>query len=198
LRVLLRGFAATALLNFGLAGGDLDKMMRRYRLAMDQGWNKMRWASLDITPMYQLFGGEGPERKYFSLIGHFRDPFKFMINFREALKAKASVMARTGLDFLNMEDWAGRKFTTFQELLETGQTVKWFAEKPHSSWEQLPSFFLAEATNMQPIQFQNLLHFMNGEMEGFDAITNSMGLGVTTTYNLGKEGVNPMGKRRKK
>ena len=39
---------------------------------------------------------------------------------------------------------------------------------------------------MQPVQIQNLLAWIAGEMEVFDAIATSLGLGVRTTYESKK------------
>ena len=185
--ILWKGMAATALANFLMAGGDLDEMAENFETAWEAG--NYKWLTVDVTPLYKLFGGETQRRKYFSIIGHFKDPLKFF-NPATSLKAahhKSSVFgsfiheARTGAD------WAGRKFTTLEELIETGETVKFgpgapLNLSPFSKESQLYSFLLAQLIGTQMIQIQNLIGWLSGEMEGFDAVMNSLGLGVTSTY----------------
>ena len=183
-----KGMAATTLANFLMAGGDIDEMVENYEKAIEnKGWIGV--TAVDITPIYRFFGGETQRRKYFSILGHFMDPLKFF-NPATSLKAahhKSSVFgsfiheARTGAD------WAGRKFTTLEELIETGETVKFgpgtpLNLNPFSKESQLYSFLLAQLIGTQMIQIQNLIGWLSGEMEGFDAVMNSLGLGVTSTY----------------
>ena len=64
-----------------------------------------------------------------------------------------------------------------------GKTVAWkFGGTRPLSYEQIPSYVLAQVKQSQPVQVQNLLAWIAGEMEAFDAIANSMGLGVRSTY----------------
>lgn len=192
MRAITKGIAATAFLNFVLAGGDPEEWWRRYMRAWEEGPAKMRWLDLDITPIYEALQlGEYRKgqiytykhrRKYFSLLHHFKDPFKFIVRPIPSARAKASIFVRTLVDALTQRDWAGRQFTTFGELIEDWKTVAWRPEKGNVDYEFFPSFIINELTAMQPIQMQNLIRFLNGEMEAFDAILNSAGLGVRTTY----------------
>ena len=62
-----------------------------------------------------------------------------------------------------------------------GKTVTWTPGKEGPiEFDQLPSFLLSQIKGSQPVQVQNFLSWMAGEMEGFDAIANSLGLGVRT------------------
>ena len=91
---------------------------------------KFRWLDIDITNLYRALGGKGPARKYFNIMGHFRDPIKFVlrnernragkISFQpgnlRAFKHKGSVVSGLFLDFMSGTDWSGRRFTTVKEL----------------------------------------------------------------------------------
>ena len=72
---------------------------------------------VDITPIYKLLGGRSERRKYFSIFGHFTDPLKFMIHPLQSAKHKKSIVAGMFFDALDGKDWAGRRYTTYKELL---------------------------------------------------------------------------------
>jgi len=179
LGVLLKGMGATALLNFLLAGGDTAKLKKNYEDAWKAG--NLKILGVDVTPIYKILGGDSPDRKYFHLIGHFKDPVKFLIHPVRSAQHKGSVAYGMFHEALSGTDWAGREFTTFDDLLHDGKTVTWGKGSP-IDWNQMPSFLISELIGTQPIQIQNGLSWMIGEQEGFDAIANSLGLGVTTTH----------------
>jgi len=110
-------------------------------------------------------------------------------------------------------DWAGRRFTTYKELLGideekgyyktsskksgyekgdpkfgklVGQTVTYDYQKRGSiGLDQVPSYVLSQIKGSQPVQVQYLIALINGEIEAFDAVMNSLGLGVKSTYGEG-------------
>lgn len=190
--ILWKGMAATALTNFLMAGGDIDEMAENYEKAWESG--NYKWLKVDVTPLYKMFGGDTQRRKYFSILGHFNDPLKFF-NPKTALRAahhKSSVFGSAIHEARSGADWAGRKFTTLEELIETKETVKFgpgapLNISPTSKDSQFYSFLVAQLIGTQPIQVQNLVGWLSGEMEGFDAVTNSLGLGVTSTYEPEKK-----------
>ena len=179
-RILTKGIFATLIANVLLGGDD---WWENYKKAWKSGWNKLRWLDIDITPIYKLFGGETEARKYFSILGHFKDPLKFAIDPVKAAHYKGSMVYGTIFEGITGEDWAGRTFTSVDELLKTGETVKYapFTAKPQK-YTTIPSYTIAQLKGSQPVQFQQLLSWWAGETEGFDAIANSMGFGVRTTY----------------
>lgn len=205
-RVLIRGLGATALLNLALAGFDDDEFLKRYKRAWEQG--NLRWLDVDVTPLYRRLGGTDEKRKWFSLIGHFRDPLKFIVHPIRSAKHKSSVLGAFVSDAATGTDWAGRPFTTFAELVgldDKGQyktTVKGRHVKGDPKggklkgslvrptrggggpleYGQVPSYLLARARSTTPIPIQNGIAYFAGEIDGFDAITKSMGLMTSTTY----------------
>jgi len=177
----------------------------------ERAWQEgnLKWTGVDITNIYKALGGKTSNRKYFSIIGHFKDPVKFILHPVRSAQHKGSVLYRFFHEALTGVDWASRRFTTFTELIGNdkekgvykttskdkykkgdpkygklkGQTVTWTPGKRGPlEYSQLPSFALSQVKGWQPVQIQNLISWMAGEMEGFDAIMNSMGLGVTSTY----------------
>jgi hypothetical protein len=219
-RVAARAGIATVLFNLLMAGMDDDDrdpdgktFWTRYKRAWDEG--HLRWLEADITPLYRAAGGESPKRKYFTILGHFRDPIKFITHPVRSAKHKSSVVSGLVMEAWSGEDWAGRPFTTWKELLGiddkgvyrtskrnpdgtwayrkgepkggklAGETVSWSSEATGSvDVPTIPSFLISEAKGVFPIQAQNLSAWLAGEMDGFDAITKSLGLMTSTTREL--------------
>ena len=187
-RIAIKALGATVLFNLLMSAFDDEEFVERYRRAWKEG--HLRWLDVDITPIYKALGGKTDSRKYFSLIGHFRDPVKFVSRPGRSLKHKGSVVSRMVFDFASGQDWAGRQYTTIGELLGIseegklqGRLVKWGRGKAQIlEPEQLPSWFIYEGRQMMPIPIQNIAAFIAGEAEAFDAITKSMGLMTSTTY----------------
>jgi len=199
--ILTKGAILTVLgnaLTAGLGEDDKDakgawqRMLRNYKTAWREG--HMRWMDIDITAIYKMLGGKKDNRKYFSVLGHFKDPVKFITHPIRSLQHKGSVIYRFFHEALSGVDWAGRRFTTTAELLgldekgkKKGKAVTWdFKGRGPISYEQIPSFLLSQVKGMQPIQIQNLLSWTAGEMEGFDALLKSAGLRVSTAYREDK------------
>ena len=191
--------------------GTLSRLMRNYRRMWKEG--KLRILEVDITPIYNALGGDSGARKYFSVAGHFRDPVKFVLHPVQSAKHKGSTFTRIVSDSLTGTDWADRPFTSWDELLGVddkgiyrtsgegrypgdpkggklaGQTVSWSSTANDGvvTASTVPSFVLNQARGIMPIPVQNLLAYFNGEMDGFDAITKSMGLMVSTTRTAEEE-----------
>lgn len=141
-RIASKGIAALVIFNYLMAMYDedeeteestTDRFLARYKEAWKTG--KLRWLDVDITPIYKMLGGKADKRKYFSLLGHFKDPIKFIA--RETIKDdkgkptsvpdplrslitsakyKGSVSTRIIADGITGKNWAGREFTTISEL----------------------------------------------------------------------------------
>ncbi|MCP3683489.1 MAG: hypothetical protein GY861_12450 [bacterium] len=197
--------AANALLSIG--GDEEDELGKKYRRAWKEG--HFKWLDVDITRLYQGLGNKKTDRKYFSIAGHFKDPLKFATHPIRSAHHKGSVLYKTFHEMLSGKDWAGRRYTTFGELIGqeselgkeeaeklAGKTVTWTRGKKGAlGYQRIPSYLLAQLKGTQPVQVQNLISYMAGEMEGFDAVMNSLGLGVSTTYG-GDEGLFYKNKKR--
>ena len=177
--VAIKGMGITVLLNYLLAGGDLNKMEDNYREAWEAG--NLKALAVDVTPIYKALGGNTRDKKYWFPIGHFKDPVKFISDPPRSAHHKGSVVYGVFHEAVSGVDWAGRPFTTFDELLHQKKTVKW-GQGGAIEWEQFPSYLINQVIGLQPIQIQNGMAWIAGEQEGFDAIANSIGLGVTTEH----------------
>jgi len=187
LNALTKGLGATVLLNFMTAGGDPEELLENYKRMWREtvrkgGIGGLRILDVDITSLYRLMGGKSSRRKYFSLIGHFRDPIKFMAVPLKSVRHKSSVLIGMLIELMTKADWAGRRFTTFGELVKTKKTVDWHPDPSHVDFEWVPSYVISQLVGVMPIQIQNLLAAISGEQEWFESVGNSLGLGVRTTY----------------
>jgi len=189
--------------------GMWERFVRNYKTSWEQG--RLMWTGVDITPLYKMFGGETKERKYFSIFGHFIDPLKFILQPIRSAQYKGSVVSKLFYDALKGSDYAQRPFTTFKELMGVDKekgvyktTRKGYYKKGDPKWgklkgktvaykfggggtleyEQIPSYLLNELKGVQPVQVQNLISWWAGELAGFDAVLNSLGLGIKSTYGL--------------
>jgi hypothetical protein len=178
--IMTKGVILTVLANLLMVGGDIDDLEENYKTAWNAG--KFRWLDVDVTNIYRLLGGESQEHKYFSILGHFKDVIKFASHPIRSAQHKGSVVYRIFHEALTGTNYAGQKFTTYKELLEDKKTVKFGSSSP-IEFGQVPSYLISQVKGTQPVQVQNLINWMLGEMEGFDAIGNSLGLGVATTYS---------------
>ncbi len=194
-RIAIKGLGATILFNLLLSAFDDDDFAERYKKAWETG--RLRWLDIDITPIHNALGGADDKRKYFSLLGHFRDPIKFVAHPFVSAKHKGSVVSRIMMDMMIGEDWAGRKFTTLGELTgitedgkNSGRLVKYGrgGARPIEP-SQIPSYVLYEVRSAMPIPIQNIVAFLGGEMDAFDAITKSAGLMTATTYPERRKGI---------
>ena len=177
--VVVKGLGATALANYALSGGDVGKMEKNYEKAWKAG--NLNWMKIDITPIYKTLGGKSRDDKYFSAIGHFGDPLKFILHPVKSAKHKGSVVGNIGFEALSGTDYAGRQFTSLEDLLTEGKTVQWGGSGP-IDWDQFPAYALSQIAGTQPIQLQAFMGWVAGEQEGFDALSQSIGLRTTSTY----------------
>lgn len=200
-RILLKGLGSTIIFNLIMSGFDDKDFWERYKIAWETG--RLRWLDVDITPIYRGLGGKDGKRKYFSLLGHFRDPIKFVVDPVRSAKHKGSVLTRFIFDAGTGSDWAGRPFTTLAEIFGMDQETSYrtIAGEPIKrpkppgrlvtkvpisrgpvSWATALSFTAYEVRASAPIQVQQLIGWLTGEIDGFDAITKSLGLMTATTF----------------
>ncbi|MFH1641733.1 MAG: LPD23 domain-containing protein, partial [Nanoarchaeota archaeon] len=238
-RVVVRGMGLTIAANLLLALWDeddedknyKDAVLRRYKTAWDKGY--LKWMDVDITPIYRVLGGAKENRAYFSLIGHFRDPVKFVVHPITSAQHKGSVFFRIFYETLKGTDWRGRPFTTWDELIGVDDmdwspnykglyktSSKKFGYKKGDSkggrlkgqltkskyqgrggpisYEKIPSWMLHELRQMTPIQVQNMLGYINGELDGVEAIGKSLGLRITVSEPSKTNEVKPITPSKKR
>ncbi len=208
--VATKGLTATAVASLLLSLADEDDPVERFKKAWDAG--HFRWLSVDVTPIYQtlykMMGKKPTEaRKYISLIGHFKDPVKFIFHPFRSAHHKGSVLYGMLYEAMAGTDWKGAKFTTMSELLgiddkgyyltntkahkrgeEKGGQLQWQAVSYRASKQgtisvpQIPSYLLSQMKGVTPIQVQQFVGWLQGEIEGFDAVTRSLGMAGGSTY----------------
>ena len=214
-RVAARAGFLTVVGNMLMAGWDDDEndpagkdFFTRQQRAWKEG--KLRYLETDITPLAKAMGGQTDRRYYFSVLGHFRDPLKFILHPMRSAKHKGSPIASAAIEGIMGTDWGGRAYTTVPELLGTddkglyqrsgtrpdgtkykkgdpkggklkGQTITWTGRGGSLELTQVPSFAIARAAGSMPIQAQNLLGWSLGEVDGFSAMAKSMGLMVSSS-----------------
>lgn len=208
--VLTKGLISTTIANLLLSAGDDDDYWTRLKKAWEEG--NLKWLDVDVTPLYRaiykIVGAEPTDaRKYFSILGHFKDPLKFILHPIRSAHHKGSVISRMAHELRTGMDWRGQGFTSFWEFLGiddkgiyvTTRKGKYKAGEPKggkmrlklTDWRaktgpvsptRLPSYLLHQFRSMTPIQIQNFISWVTGEQEGFDAILKGMGVYTSTTY----------------
>jgi hypothetical protein len=176
-RAIGKTMFASLILNAILTGGDEKELSKVYGTAIQDG--NLRVADVNITPLYKVFGGREPVRKYFRLAGQFKDPFLWANRpVRSTVYYKSSIVAQTMIDFFSERDWQGRQFTRINELARTGETVRppnTFG-LPRPGISSIPSFILNKIKDAGlPIPVYNLFQWWAGEMDGFDATLKNIG-----------------------
>lgn len=215
---MTKGIAATALANVMLAilSGmmdleDNDDPIKNLKHAFKDGWKNLRWFEADITPLYILFHravdwvpyigdiwNADDRRRYFSLIGHFRDPLKWATHPIQSLFHKESPLARNVHSMLAGKDWKDAGFTTIEELLgiddkgfyksrgpghkpgdRRGGKERFKTTSQRSSGgmeiQKLPSWLIYNIKASQPVQAQEGWNVLTGEMDAFDGLARAMG-----------------------
>lgn len=190
-RIVLKTALATAMGNILLAGGDIDEAWDRYTAGIEKDWKNI--ASIDITALWGLFGMKSQDRKYFSVVGHFLDPIKFMaipLGEPKILQYKASILMRLISDWLFNENWRGKRFknvgeipsgvTEFAEFLDPDTYVTYAPERKRGGILEnnfsFPAFFIHSAIGSSPIAFQNLLATLSGEQDWLTGVSNTLGI----------------------
>ena len=87
--------------------GANDRFIRNYQDAWKDG--QMRWMDLNITPIYKALGGKTLKRKYFSLLGHFKDPVKFVARDKPTERVRIGLVSPTrhdGTDLVRLRAFA--------------------------------------------------------------------------------------------
>jgi hypothetical protein len=192
--VIARGAAAMLAGNVIMSAFDDRGFGERFKDAWKAG--NLRWLDIDVTPAYRgaytATGQEASEsRKYISLFGHFKDILRMVANPVKFFHHKGSVFYRYAHELATGANWKGNTFTTLGELMGMtsdpefdplrGAFTKESPSRGPVSLSQAPSYLGAQARQSLPIPAQNLLGFIQGELDAFDAITRSVGIMEAST-----------------
>ncbi|WP_321995360.1 JAB domain-containing protein [Draconibacterium orientale] len=197
--------------------GYWDEVTEKYKKAFENP-ERLNWLSVDVTFLSDVLKEPGTDNddelnKYFSVLGHFYDPVKFILAPFQSLKNKGSVLVKIGAEAYQGENWQGKRFTSFDELLGTddkgvyktssekygfrvgdpkggkylGQLTRWRRPGDYGAlkYEEIPSFLLSTLRGTTPVPVQNALSFALGEISAFDALSHGIGIHMKSkrTYN---------------
>jgi len=215
-RTFMRTAITSVVLNVLMARWDDDEkedesfissVVSQYKDSIDNP-GRLNWLAVDITPLYRLNGkGEDEELKYyFSILGHFGDPVKFILEPLQSAKNKGSVLSRTGFTVFEGTNWQGKRYTTVPEFLgvddkgvymtsnnEKGYSVgdpkggqlrwqlnKWNfgGNKGALKYDEVPTFLLDQVRGWTPVPVQNAMAYLMGDIDAFDALTHGVGFHV--------------------
>jgi hypothetical protein len=187
--ILGRATMAVVLSNAAIVGlyGDDEDKEEYFNMLKEQltfkNVHKGRWLSTDLTPIYKDLGWDDPDkRNLFSITGHFKDILKIG-DLRSLVKHKISPVARIGETLWSGTDWKGARFTTFNEMFETGSFVAEggkFAEDLDalSTWATLGSIAGYNVRQSFPIPASEVMQWAQGETLGLSAMARGLGLDV--------------------
>ncbi len=188
--ILLKGAAALLLGNLLLGLADDKNAWERFKLAWQAG--HLRWLGWDITGVYhKIYAALGIEpsqqRKYFSPLGHFLDAIKMVSHPILFLHHKGSPLYRFFHEAITGHNWKDQPFTSLGDLAgltEGGKLKGHYVKEGKSqgpvSLSQIPSLLINQAREAVPIPAGNLIAWLSGEMDGFDALTKSGGSMVSS------------------
>ncbi|MCE5185013.1 MAG: hypothetical protein LLF76_02685 [Planctomycetaceae bacterium] len=184
--VAMSGLASTVALNLLISFWDDDDFFERYKKAWKAGG--LKWLDVDITPIAKALGSK--ERKYFNVIGEYKEPLKWLNKPSTQIRGKLSTILRPLVDAMFGEDFAHRSYTSGGELFKTGKTTSWQSENKDTwpiRWHQVPSWSLQSAMNGLPISMQIILLRAMGQADNTDLLFELAGLDVSTDYRSGKK-----------
>ena len=185
-RVAVRSMTATIIMQMLSGVDDPEDKWKFYEEqfgSFDQ-FRKLRWTQWEVTNLYRALGMEieDDKRKTFSIVGHFADPLK-LVSPDRLIKGKGSPAIKLAEAGFSGSDWAERPFTSVEELLETGKTIKKSRfQKKEELITRLPSYIVNQTISMQPIQVGYLLKWLQGEEDGLSAILSSAGAHVSNAW----------------
>jgi hypothetical protein len=188
----------TAAFNALMAGLDDDEdFFSRYEQAWRDG--NFNWAKVNISPVANMvdefFGNEAhhpDSRIYFSLIGHFLDPYKWAYDIFlnddmwGPLKAKGSPIVRALTALGTGTDWKGQSYTPVwnapgKPSLMEGHLKQWEWNSGQTVY-RMPAAMIDQFIGNLPIIGQTGVRVFNGEESAFDFMADGVGLHTTRTY----------------
>lgn len=173
--------------NLLMSGFDDDDFAERVMKAWKT--NPLSVLDIDITPLARAFGRDSGERTYLSAFRHFKDPVKWIWHPIKSARGKSAMWLKPVIDGVVGSDFAKRPFTSFGELMETGQTTSWDSknEGPFINPDQAVSFALRQTASALPIPVQALMEYFLGQIDGLEAIAVTLGTEMSQDYGKSKK-----------
>ena len=139
-------------------------------------------------------------RVYFSLLGHFLDPVKWLMSWNRditgPIKGKLGPIGRATANFANGDNWRGQSFTELgiwsdrDKTLLNGHMREWKFADRGTSFSELPSWFFDTILGNMPIAGQSVLETAFGQETGFDLIGTVLGFHLSRTNQNGRTATN--------
>ena len=180
--IFAKSMGATLITNLIISLFDDDDFFKKYEILYNKAretgsiYQYLKLLDVDVTPIYRALSGDKKTRKYISLIGHFKDPIKFATMPVRSAKNKSSIIGGAILNSLSGTNWKGQRYTYLNDLIKGEGTTEWRWGSGPIGWSETPSFMLNEIGGFTPIQVQNIVSLMTGEMDAWDATLKSLGL----------------------
>ena len=208
LKAAVRSQIPTLLWNALMAGLDDEETIQSlYGKAWNDG-SPLNILKADVTPIARmveaLFGQSdkhhADSRVYFSLLGHFLDPVKWLLSWNRditgPIKGKLGPIGRATANFANGDNWRGQSFTELgiwsdrDKTLLNGHMREWKFADSGTSLSELPSWFLDTILGNMPIAGQSVLETAFGQETGFDLIGTALGFHLSRTNQNGRTATN--------
>jgi hypothetical protein len=205
LQATIRSQLPTVVWNALMAGLDDEETLKSmYGKAWESG--NFNWAKADVTMLSKWFDGlfgqskkKHPDaRTYFSIIGHFLDPWKWLRAYDDdivgPIKAKLSPVMRIAEGAKTGKDWKGMSFTGSgllndkEKTLLKGHLHEWKFADRGVGMDELPSWFLSSALDQMPIFANSAADTVFGQQTAFHLFSDLLGAHVTETYPKSKKG----------
>ncbi len=205
LQATIRSQLPTVVWNALMAGLDDEETLKSmYGKAWESG--NFNWAKADVTMLSKWFDGlfgqskkKHPDaRTYFSIIGHFLDPWKWLRAYDDdivgPIKAKLSPVMRIAEGAKTGKDWKGMSFTGSgllndkEKTLLKGHLHEWKFADRGVGMDELPSWFLSSALDQMPIFANSAADTVFGQQTAFHLFSDLLGAHVTETYPKRKKG----------
>jgi hypothetical protein len=223
LRIISRGLFLQITMNALMAGLDPDReFLDLYKEAGFPGlgdelapkWQKLRWIDANVSYL-----SPNESRKFVSVLGHFADPFHWatdMFNedggFLSPMMKKGSPGAKAVLSAMTGVDWAGRRFSSWDEFWGTDDDAGTYQRRTKQSdgtykeageskagrykWQishygldrgsvasgELFTYTLEQLRRFMPIQTRTLMDTAMGTKDEMDLIMDLMGFKGSRTW----------------
>ena len=120
-----------------------ETVEKRYKDAF-QNPERLNWLAADVTPLYKALSKDADpnKRKYFSVAGHFKDPYKWVVQVLSGsastpIKNKGSIFTNTAVSLLfTGTNWQGKRYTSLSELMGVDDKGKYSTSKLNPDWKK--------------------------------------------------------------
>ena len=178
-RAAVRGTVFTVLSNLALAGIEglsWEEMVERFWEAWQADPRKLRFMEVDMTWIYKIMGllDDPNEKRYFNLVGHFKDPLKWILDPGRSIQHKGGPLGSAVGAAMRGRSWNDQRFSSFLEWRATGRRTQW-DDDAQVFWQYFPAWAAEEILGAIPIPMQAALDFATGQINALDMVMTAAG-----------------------